>query len=257
MKIKQQREQALQRADREELGLMRLKKIERSTPSLGSLEEMPKHEPNLEPDTPQVENPLKNYNEMYEIIGTPQPKKSKSMLLKSLFGRNAVSPDVQTPGTARPMTDRDAVPTVRSDAVGHVRGVATYNSSGTQLRGTGKNPGASLTPNTKDKYEKELNEHVQTHGVTQNGSLRLKSTNESKANVKRIASTYGVTEGGVKSKLHRTKDRQNNALESSSTHVDEVGDLSDDVNRNDETGQLNHSSDYYDYGESKSDDDTI
>jgi hypothetical protein len=255
MKIKQQKEQALQRADREELRLMRLKKFERSTPSLGSLEEMPKPEPKLEPDTQQVEKTSDNFNEMFEITGTPPPKKSKSML-KSLFGRDAVSPDVQTPGTARPMTDRDAVPTVRSDAVGHVRGVATYNSSGTQLRGTGKNPGASLTPNTKGKYENELNEHIQNYGVTQNGVIRLKSTEESNANVKRIASTYGVTEDGVKSKLQRIKGKQkekNNALESSSVHVDEVGDLSDDETRNDDTGELS----YFDYGESKSDDDTI
>jgi hypothetical protein len=255
MKIKQQREQALQRADREELRLMRLKKFERSTPSLGSLEEMPKQESNLEPDTPQVEKTSNNYNEMYEIIGTPPPKKS---MLKSLFSRNAVSPDVQTPGTARPMTDRDAVPTVRSDAVGHVRGLATYNPSGTQRRGTGKNPGASLTPNTKVKYEKELNKHVQTHGVTKNGVIQLKSSKQSRANVTRLASTYDVSENGVKSKLQRIKGKQkeeNKALGSSSVLQDEVGDLSDDVTQTAETGQLNHSSDYYAY--EGSDDDTI
>ena len=262
MKIKQQKEQALQRADREELRLSRLKKFERITPSLGSLEEMPKQEPNLEPVTPQVETPSKNFNEMYDITGdvsTPTPKKS---LLKSFLGRKAASvrPDGQTPGTAEPRRDPDALPS--ASEVPSSRGRKVYHADGKQARGTGTR--SKIPKDQKGKFENDIEAFASKHASKNKGGDYIVSyvTASARKDYKELRESYPQkSDSGLKSSIKRSKDKifSKGGVNSNLTEVGESSsvDLLDNSEHDTETGQLNHSSDYYEYGESKSDDDTI
>jgi hypothetical protein len=213
---------------------------------------MPKPEPNLEPDTPQVETPATNFNEMFDITGdvfTPQPKKSK---MQSFFGRrNAVRPDGQIPGTAEPRRDPDALPS--ASEVSSSRGRKVYNADGKQARGTGTR--SQIPKDQRGKFEKDIEAFASKHASkNKSGDYIVSYVNASaRKDYEELRKSYPQkSNNGLKSSIKRSKDKifSEGGVNSNLTEVGGSSsvDLIDDTGHDAETGELS----YYDYEHSDS-----
>ena len=190
---------------------------------------------------------------MFDITGdvfTPPPKKS---LLKSILGRKAASvrPDGQTPGTAEPRRDPDALPS--ASEVPSSRGRKVFHASGKQARGTGTR--SKIPKDQKGKFENDIEAFASKHASkNKSGDYIVSYVNASaRKDYEELRKSYPQkSDSGLKSSIKRSKDKifSEGGVNSNLTEVGGSSsvDLIDDTGHDAETGELS----YYDYEHSDS-----